>query len=309
MKPLVAALLVALTAPAVPVALAGRDDGGREAVRAARDCGPSNARVRPGARDGRDRNELSATEALQVDRVLERLLRRDPETGRPAARAAAAVKIPVYFHVLHDGARGNVPDATVRRQIAVMNASYGGRNGGSNTGVSFVLRQVTRTSNASWYRSPEQYEETFKRKLHRGDRKTLNLYSADLGEELLGWSTFPWNYRNDPKMDGTVIHLGTMPGGSIKNFNRGYSATHEVGHWLGLFHTFQDGCQGNGDRVADTPAERDPSHGCPANRDTCATEGRDPVQNYMNYSWDSCMNQFTKGQGARMRTIWSAYRG
>lgn len=340
MKPLAALTLIAALTPAVPAtavqaqapspartttgtaagaATGPATTGAATTGAAAPDCPPAEARVRPGS-NVRERNELSPAQALDVERELSALLaalnlfgrpdrapRPDPAPG-PPVRSGQRVNIPVYFHVLHDGPTGNVPTTAVRRQIKVLNDSHSGRGPGARTGFTFELKGVTRTENARWYSDPERYESEFKPKLRKGGASTLNLYSADMGEQLLGWSTFPWKYRSEPKMDGVVVHPGSLPGGTIENFDRGHTATHEVGHWLGLYHTFQDGCSGEGDRVADTPPERDPTNGCPEGKDTCAGGGPDPIHNYMDYSFDACMNQFTPGQGARMRKIWDAYR-
>ncbi|WP_246236436.1 zinc metalloprotease [Actinomadura chibensis] len=318
MKLLAATVLLAAAVPALPSTTASPPGpvAARRGDCVKADASPANARLRPGAH-GRDRNDLSLEQAADVEQNLNRILDglglaptenpRGQSTGRDL-RGAAAISIPVYFHVLHDGSAGNVSAATISSQIDTMNASYGGRNGGANTRVSFTLRAVTRTDNADWFNDPERYERTYKPRLRQGGKNTLNLYSARIGGDLLGWSTFPWKYQSEPKMDGVTIHYGSMPGGSIENFNKGFSATHEVGHWLGLYHTFQDGCGGQGDRVADTPAERDPTNGCPAGKDTCPSSGEDPIHNYMDYSYDTCMTSFTAGQGGRIHNVWTAYR-
>ncbi|MFC5180345.1 zinc metalloprotease [Actinomadura harenae] len=259
-------------------------------------------------------------QAAAVQRRLDELLARkgEPVTVLPRSspvpgsgarrRLSDQVRIPVYFHVLHNGSTGDISAALVRKQIAALNAAYGGRYGGADTGFSFELQSISRSDNASWYSNPEATERDFKPRLRHGGPGTLNLYSADLGDDLLGWSTFPWLYKGAPKMDGVVVHVGSMPGGTIDHFNRGFSAVHETGHWLGLFHPFEGGCTPPGDYVDDTPPERDATNGCPAFKDTCPAPGTDPIHNFMDYSWDICMNQFTHGQGVRAHQVFTAYR-
>ncbi|MDP9396515.1 MAG: zinc metalloprotease, partial [Actinomycetota bacterium] len=224
--------------------------------------------------------------------------------------AAARVRIPVYVHVLTDGRSGRVSRARVQRQIRVLNRSYGGATGGAATPFSFVLAGSRTTVNKAWFRvrQDSRVERRMKAALHRGGAGTLNIYLADPADGLLGWATFPGSYSSSPEQDGLVLDHATLPGGDAAGYGEGDTATHEVGHWLGLYHTFEGGCRGPGDLVADTPAESSASYRCPPGRDSCAAPGKDPVHNFMDYGFDRCMYAFTQGQAVRMWAIWRAYR-
>jgi hypothetical protein len=227
-----------------------------------------------------------------------------------------AVKVPTVFHVIRSGdtvAQGNLAQATVEAQIAQMNKAYAGGESGqaTNTKFKFVLKKTTRTTNADWFNLSMggADEIAMKNALREGGPETLNLYTARLSGGLLGWATFPSQYAGNPKYDGVVVHDQSVPGGALINYNEGDTGTHEAGHWLGLFHTFQGGCSESGDQIADTPAEASPASGCPAGRDSCPSlPGADPIHNYMDYSYDACMDEFTKDQKTRMKQQWTAFR-
>lgn len=225
-----------------------------------------------------------------------------------ASASFAAVQIPVAFHVVYNSSRrsteGNIPQSQIDAQIAVLNAAYAG------TGYSFTLASVDRTNNRKWFTATpgSRNELRMKQALAIDPATTLNMYSTKPGQGLLGWATFPSDYPESDSRHGTVLHYGTLPGGSLAPYNLGDTGTHEVGHYLGLYHTFQGGCSGNGDFVADTPAEASPAYGCPGGRDSCAGGGVDPIENFMDYTDDACMDRFTSGQSARMNALTSQYR-
>jgi hypothetical protein len=141
-----------------------------------------------------------------------------------------------------------------------------------------------------------------------GGAGALNIYSGTAGANL-GWATWPWMQKEHPELDGIVIDFDSMPGGNIEGFNLGHTATHEAGHWVGLYHTFQGGCSNSGDGVEDTPREFVPTSGCPEGKDTCTRhEGVDPIHNYMDYSTDPCYSEFSQGQVDRAVGFFTQYR-
>jgi hypothetical protein len=225
----------------------------------------------------------------------------------------ASVVVPVWVHVISAGTgieNGDVPDRTIRAQIDVLNSTFAGERGGSATGFAFGLVNITRTINPAWHSMGIQSREEREAKaaLRQGGPETLNVYLTN-GAGYLGWATFPSSYKSQPSQDGVVVHYGSLPGGFIQNYNLGFTATHEVGHWLALYHTFQNGCTPNNDYVSDTPAEKYPARGCPIGIDTCPRfAGIDPVENYMDYSDDACYTEFTAGQTSRMQSAWATYR-
>jgi hypothetical protein len=215
--------------------------------------------------------------------------------------------INVYVHVIRRGtglANGDVPDAQILDQIAILNAAYAAE------GWSFNLVSIDRTTNTTWYTvgPGTTAERQMKRALRQGTADDLNLYTANPGGGLLGWATFPSDYSRKPRMDGVVILYTSLPGGSAVPYNLGDTATHEVGHWMGLYHTFQGGCTNTNDSVADTARERSAAFGCPVGRDTCSQAGLDPITNFMDYTDDACMDNFTPGQDARMDDQFTTYR-
>ena len=232
---------------------------------------------------------------------------------------AGTITIPVYFHVVYrsDGV-GNVPEANLDAQIAAMNEHFAGldtpvyKGAAANMSFRFVKMGTTRTQNDTWYAAgPGSAAQTqMKNALHTGTADDLNFYTNS-GGGYLGWATFPNEYAGAPLQDGVVCYWASLPGSNYVPYNEGDTGTHEVGHWLGLYHTFQGGCLGSGDGVADTPAERSSFFGCPTNktRDTCKSNaGADPIENFMDYTDDPCMYKFSEGQVDRSDSMWATYR-
>jgi hypothetical protein len=217
--------------------------------------------------------------------------------------------ISVYFHVINRGAgieNGDVPLSQINDQIEVLNDAF------NVWGWSFQLVSVDRTTNATWYTMGpgSSAERQAKAALRQGTADDLNLYTANPGGGYLGWATFPWDYSRSPADDGVVVLFSSLPGGTAEPYNEGDTATHEAGHWMGLYHTFQGGCnERRGDFVSDTAAERDPAFGCPTGRDSCRRQaGLDPIHNFMDYTDDACMFEFTPGQDERMDSMFTNYR-
>jgi Pregnancy-associated plasma protein-A len=237
-----------------------------------------------------------------------------PASAKGRAGPDFTAQVPVYVHVVTDGAIGSLTTKQINDQIRVLNVTFAGGEGGAGTGFSFRLAGVTRTSNADWfYANPGGVNEhSMKRTLRQGGPETLNLYSTTAGD-FLGWAYLPdiVTKPGQAYLDGVVVDWESMLGTSATyagQFDQGETATHEVGHWLNLEHTFFGGCSAKGDFVDDTPAQKTPTSGCPEGKDTCSAPGLDPIHNYMDYSFDSCYTEFTVGQTQRMRDAWLLFR-
>ena len=221
--------------------------------------------------------------------------------------------IGVVFHVITDGrGNGDVSEATIAAQMDVINQAFDGVDGGGMP-YAFDLLKTTRTADRKWYTGCYgRSERSMKSSLREGGASTLNIDSCRPSNGILGFATFPTSYESQPSLDGVVILDESMPGGTAAPYNLGDTLTHEIGHWLGLYHTFQGGCGdytgGSSDFVADTAPEAEPAYEC-APRDTCTADAiPDPIFNFMDYTTDSCMYEFTPGQTSRADSFWQAYR-
>jgi len=220
----------------------------------------------------------------------------------------------VYFHIVYANETmegGYVADQRIHDQMDVMNRDY------NSTGVRWNLKGISRIENKEWFVNiaPDSEGEVAMKGLYRkGNQSDLNVYTVGFSNEdasgLLGIATFPMDYASAPKLDGVMLLHSTLPGSKSRQFSLGRTLVHESGHWAGLYHTFQGGCEAPGDEIEDTPPQATPSKGCPVNRKTCpGTPGMDPVRNFMDYSDDACMDNFTDGQAKRIKDQLMVYRG
>jgi hypothetical protein len=228
------------------------------------------------------------------------------ESSMPEATGGV---INVYIHnIKTSSCTGGATSTMINNQMNVLNSAYAG------TGWSFNLVSVNNsqaTCNNAWYTVGygSTAETQMKAALRQGTADDLNMYFANIGGGLLGWATFPSSYASAPSKDGVVILTASLPGGNASPYNLGDTATHEVGHWMGLYHTFQGGCNGQGDYVSDTPSEKSAAYGCPTGRNSCVRQaGNDPITNFMDYTDDECMYLFSAGQDARMDSMFTTYR-
>lgn len=230
------------------------------------------------------------------------------------------IEIPVVVNVLYKTTAQNISLAQIQSQIDVLNADFSATNSDYNltstyqtvksgdVGVRFVLDAVNRksTNKSSW-----QLNDAMKKSSQGGINPTspttkLNLWVCNLASGYLGYAQFP---GGPAATDGVVIDNNAMgtTGSATAPFNKGRTATHEVGHWLNLRHIWGDATCGN-DLVGDTPTHNTANYGCPAagHRSTCSGTPVEMTMNYMDYTDDACMYMFSVGQKSRMLAVFAA---
>lgn len=221
-----------------------------------------------------------------------------------------AITVDAVFHIIASAANSDaVSDDMPSAQLDVLNSAY------APYGITFNLINVTWTKNEAWAIGDGPSDLEMKKSLRQGTYSTLNIYfQTDLSGGVLGRCTLPSAlppvqnidraiYAND----GCNVNAMTMPEGYMDGFNKGKTAVHETGHWLGLLHTFEgNSCEGPGDFIDDTPYEKESTEGCPVGKSTCGAQ--DPIHNFMDYSVDECYEGFTEGQRVRMRDMWGVFR-
>ncbi|MFI4917150.1 MAG: M43 family zinc metalloprotease [Phycisphaerales bacterium JB060] len=234
-------------------------------------------------------------------------------------------RIPVVVHVIQrtDGT-GFIPDARVRSQIDILNEDFRAIAGtlgepGADCGIEFYLAVedpdgnptdgIINITNNTWYNDSGRYWET----LAWDTNRYLNIYTNSAGGYLGYVPDLPQGGIVGDDADRVVVlHEAFGRDAPLRPFNLGRTATHEVGHYLGLYHTFDGGCGSasscdtTGDLICDTNGQSSPTWGCPSSSSSCGMPA--PFDNYMDYSDDRCMNKFTPDQARRMRCTLENYR-
>ncbi len=269
--------------------------------------------------------------ARAIERMEARYNEAFPVPGA-TERSSHVKTIPVVVHIFHQGGPENISDAQVQSQIQVLNEDYRklpGTNGDGNgvdTEVQFCLAHIGPngecTNGIVRINSPLADHQSFQRTMLKqisgwDNTRYLNIYvvqDIDNGSGVLGYSSYP---DGPPEEDGfVVLHdaFGTM-GTAQAPQHLGRTASHELGHWLGMYHTFQDGCGTDtcttGDLVCDTPPVEDPHYGCPVSANTCSNDVpdvNDLVDNYMDYTDDACKSMLTAGQRDRIQNMLQLFR-
>jgi hypothetical protein len=263
----------------------------------------------------------------ESSRIVQKWLESPNDRPTDTTRSEGIINVDTYFHIVYSDVNyrtgknetvGLLSNSDVTNQLQVLNDSF------RPYGFTFTLIGTTRSNNSEWY-----YNNTIAMKsvLHVGNASTLNVYFTD-AYGLAGFAEFPWDYALRPQNDGVVINSIAIPGGAVIRRNQGKTLVHEVGHWLGLLHPFQirptinsvtsspntlvyqiRHCLLNDDMVSDTPRQASPTDGCPERRNSCwFYRGLDPIHNFMDYSNDTCLYEFTNGQMNRMKAMWYEYR-
>ncbi|MEM7480474.1 MAG: zinc metalloprotease [Acidobacteriota bacterium] len=244
-------------------------------------------------------------------------------------KGGTVYRVPVVFHIVsRTNGVGAVSEALVRSQLDILNEDFRALPGslgapGIDTGFEFFLANVDPdglpTTGINFYQNDDWFSDpgpgffnSMKDALHWDTDRYLNIYSND-SAGALGYATFPQDGAGTTN-DGVVLLWSSVgrdaPNGGI--YDKGRTGTHEIGHWLGIFHTFSGGCGDpsfpytTGDRLADTASQEFPLFNCPGGSNTCGT--LDDIENYMNYTQDTCMNRFTAEQTNRMRCSFVNYR-
>lgn len=252
------------------------------------------------------------------------------QTGGEMRLVGDTIELPVVVHVVYRTTAQNISDGQINSQIAVLNEDFQNRNAdranmpansfqtvtSSGFNVRFVVSQIIRKQTTK--RSFSTNDDV--KKSSRGGSnpvdptRNLNIWVCNLSNGVLGYAQFP---GGPVATDGVVCLYSAFgsrakyPSGTYSSpFDLGRSATHEVGHWMNLRHTWGDdgtGCTGS-DLVGDTPNQGGYNVGCPSYPKVSCSNGPkgDMFMNYMDYTDDRCMFMFSTGQKSRALAVFAA---
>ena len=209
-----------------------------------------------------------------------------------------------------DYVNGLVSDEVIQEQTDVLNGVY------NEFGYSFSVGSIDSAVNAGWYYATDSHKfdtgnwDNDDQYLAMAQSMTVNVPSSInffwTGATFTsGLGVYPWSFPENDSRHGLFCGNYTIPGGDY-TFTEGYTGVHEVGHYLGLYHTFENGCSNPGDEVDDTPYQSDANYGCPSSNYSCSSY--DDIGNYMDYMDDDCMTHFTEGQHDRIYWAIETYR-
>lgn len=265
---------------------------------------------------------------------FEQWLRRKMQQPLPMPQADSVIYIPVVVHVVHQGepigTGTNISDQAILAQIDILNQDFRrtpgtrGHNNhpdGADAKIEFALAQYdpnyAPTNGIVRLQGPQttysiQDRPTLANLSRWPATDYLNIWVCNL-TTYLGYAEFPVAdlqgldglSNTNPLIDGFVVNYKYFgPNPNSQRFGLGRTATHEIGHWLGLLHTWGDrtNCTGN-DYCDDTPTSASPCYNCPIALNSCTNSPPDQTQNYLTYNDDGCMSVFTNDQVARMRTV------
>lgn len=280
--------------------------------------------------------------SLQAPRYHESVIRSEAhyrQWVQSAPRGGGVKMIPVVVHIIQQSDIEEISDARVKAQIDVLNEDFRhlagtpGFGAGVDTDIEFCLASIdpngcpTTGINRviapalAWHDMAD--EAQLKGLIQWDPEQYMNMWVPHvITGGILGYARFPQTLLNNPALDGVVINggfFGRGAGTPVSAYDQGRTATHEVGHWLGLHHTFNGGCAGMspadcdslGDAVCDTPPTSNSNFGCPGPQNTCAespVDADDQTRNYMDYTNDLCMDLYTAGQADRMHFFLSTIR-
>ncbi|MEL7534823.1 MAG: M43 family zinc metalloprotease [Bacteroidota bacterium] len=257
----------------------------------------------------------------QIERFTQDYVNEAQQSGQ---RVSGVISIPVVVHVVYRNTTENISDAQIQSQLDVLNEDFRRTNSDADNvwsqaddvEIEFCLATVDPSGNSttgitrtSTRKRSFSYSNDGVKFNSSGGKDAwpaadyMNMWVCNLGSGLLGYAQFPGGAA---ATDGIVIDYAYFgnTGTATFPYDLGRTATHEVGHYLGLRHIWGDGPCGVDDFVSDTPESDASNGGCAIGHVSCGSV--DMVQNYMDYSYDACMNLFTLGQGTRMRSYFDA---